>query len=287
MNIKQNLAPSPEETEPRAPHPAPETGCKGVFALCGATEKVTAELRVRTTGPLARELSIAFADKASGKPIAQFDEELSHELHVLATDSDFSSFLHEHAAKLGHDGRFRVAMQFPKPGTYHVYADAVPTGIGQQVVRFEVQVDTAGGPAAPRPAPAGAAGTSAGPYTVELDTSALRPGVESMMALTILKNGKPAQDLAPYIGVPAHAVFVNTSDLGYVHAHAMPAHASGGGHAAHASHDDPSAAVPARLVLHARLPVAGRYALWIQFSGGGQVRTVPISVTVQTAPHAR
>lgn len=63
------------------------------------TEKVTAELVARETGPLTRELLIAFTDKATGQPITHFDEELTQELHVLATDSDFSSFVHEHADK--------------------------------------------------------------------------------------------------------------------------------------------------------------------------------------------
>jgi hypothetical protein len=139
---------------PPAPHLAPGTSFKGVFALPGTTEKVTAELVVRTVGPLARALSIAFTDKATGQPMTHFDEELSHELHVLATDSDFSSFMHEHADRLGPDGRFRVALHFPKP-----------------------------------------------------------------------------------------------------------------------------------LSLHATLPLAGRYALWIQFNGGGQVRTVPVVITVQAGPY--
>ncbi len=255
---------------------------KGTFTLPGMIEKVTAELVVRETGPLTRELLIAFADKATGRPITHFDEELTQQLHVLGTDSGFSSFVHEHAGKPGSDGRFRVAISFPKPGTYHVYADAVPSGLGQQVIRFEVPVgSTAGSPAAPQQAaPASAVNGSDGPYEVELNTSALRAGTESMMALTILKDGKPARDLGLYLGVPAHAVFVSTDDLSYVHAHAMAADGPKGAHAAHGSHVDPKAAVPAKLMLHATPPHAGRYALWIQFKGDGQVRTVPFVVTV-------
>ena len=102
---------------------AAEATLKGAFVLPGITEKVTAELGVRVTGPLTRELLIAFTDKATGQPITHFDEELTQELHILATDSDFSSFVHEDAGKLGLDGRFRVAMRFPKSGTYHGYDD--------------------------------------------------------------------------------------------------------------------------------------------------------------------
>ncbi|MGH8085856.1 MAG: hypothetical protein ACREPV_11345 [Lysobacter sp.] len=269
------------------PSSAAEATLKGVFALPGMTEKVTAELVVRETGPLARELLIAFTDKATGHPITHFDEELTQELHVLATDSDFSSFVHVHAGKRGQDGRFPVAVHFPKPGTYHVYADAMPTGLGQQVVRFDVPVDIAAVPAASQHTPVDAATGSDGPYTIELDVSSLRAGTESMMALTILKDGNPATDLGLYLGVAAHAVFVSTDDLGYVHAHAMAADAPHGGHGSHGphgAHGDPNAAVPATLMLHAMPPRAGRYALWIQFKGGGQVRTVPFVVNVPAAP---
>ncbi|MCC1668721.1 hypothetical protein KSI78_24225, partial [Salmonella enterica subsp. enterica serovar Indiana] len=93
--------------------------------------------------------------------------------------------------------RFKVAMKFPRPGTYYVYADAVPSGLGQQVVRFEVPVQ--GGSDAVAQAPAKPEQGSDGPYTVKLDTSALRAGSESMMSLTVLKDGKPAQDLDTYL----------------------------------------------------------------------------------------
>lgn len=261
------------------PSSASDAALKGAFALAGTTEKVSAELSMEKTGPLSRELLITFADKTTGKRIAHFDEELTQELHVLATDSNFSSFLHEHPGKVGPDGRFRVAMNFPRPGVYHVFADAVPTGMGQQVVRFDVSVDAPAGTAAPQPLPPAKEGTD-GPYTVQLDQAGLQAGKESMLHLTVLKNGKPAQDLGLYLGVPAHAVFVGTDDLVYVHAHAMSADAANAAHGSHGSAHDPAGPVSAQMMLHAKPPHAGRYALWIQFMAGGEIRTVPFMVTV-------
>jgi len=274
-----------------APRPsfAAEAPLRGVFALPGISEKVTAELTVRDTGPLTRELAILFTDKATGQPVTRFDEELAQQLHLLATDSGFSTFVHEHPEKPGTDGRFRIAVRFPKAGLYHVYADVMPKGLGQQVVRFDVPVDVEAAPVAPPSSPVMSAEGSEGSYSIELDASALQAGAENMIALTILKDGRPAPDLGLYLGVPAHAVFVSTEDLGYVHAHAMAADAPKGAHHAHAHdahgpHADPGAAVPAKLMLHAAPPRAGRYALWIQFMGGDQIRTVPFVVTVSPAP---
>lgn len=263
------------------PSMAAQESIKGTFALPGESEKIVGALIVKETGPLTRELSIAFTDQATGQPIVQFDEELTQRLHVLATDSRFTSFIHEHAAKLGADGRFKVTIKFPRPGTYYVYADAVPSGLGQQVVRFEVPVH--GGTDGAAQAPAEQEQGSDGPYTVKMDTSALRAGSESMMSLTVLKDGKPAQDLDTYLGVTAHAVFVSTDELDYVHAHAMAAPMPGQApHGGHGGHGD-AGAVSAQLMLHAKPAHAGPYALWIQFKGGDTIRTVPFRVTVPAA----
>jgi hypothetical protein len=112
---------------------AAEAALNGAFALAGMTEKVTAQLVVRMTGPLTRELLFAFTDKATGQPITHFYEELTQTLHVMTTDSDFSRFAHEHAGELGLDGRFSVAMRPLELETYHVYANSVPMSLGQQV----------------------------------------------------------------------------------------------------------------------------------------------------------
>ena len=101
-----------------------------------------------------------------------------------------------------------------------------------------------------------------------------------MLNLTVLKNGAPAQDLGLYLGVPAHAVFVGTDDLAYVHAHAMSADAAKGAHGGHGAAHPQAGPVSARMMLHAQPPHAGRYALWIQFMASDEIRTVPFVVDV-------
>lgn len=86
------------------------------------------------------------------------------------------------------------------------------------------------------------------------------------------------------LAVPAHAVFVSTDDPAYVHARAMAANAPKGSHTLHGSYEDPKAAIPTKLMLHATLPRGGQYPLWIQFKGSSQVRTVPFFITVPAAP---
>lgn len=233
---------------------AQEASVEGMFALPGATQSVAGEMVVRETGPLSREIKLVYTYLATGEQVAKYDVELTQQLHILATDAGLTTLTHRHVKQADQDGTFSAELDFPQAGLYHIYTDAVPTGLGQQVLRFDVTVgkEAGGDTGQDRPAlaPAGIAGSpltaSDGDYTVALDASQLRAGTEGIISLSVQKNGQPAADLAPYLGVAAHAVFVRAQDLTYVHAHAtsednaegigthqMPAQLSGdhGGHA--------------------------------------------------------
>ncbi len=105
----------------------------------------------------------------------------------------------------------------------------------------------------------------------------------------VLRDGKPAPDLAPFLGVAALAVPISVSDLTYVHVHAAPA-AAGAAHRHGVAGvprmgmpgmdaPPPGAKLPADLVLHVTAPKAGTYLLWLQLSAGGHARAVPFVVT--------
>ena len=66
-------------------------------------------------------------------------------------------------------------------------------------------------------------------YGVRFDTLDLRVGQDAELNLHILRDGQPAPDATPYLGVAAHAVFISAADLTYVHAHTAPAAASAAG----------------------------------------------------------
>ena len=309
---------------------AQDSVVEGVYALPGVAQAVTGQLNVVETGPLTRRIELTYADQSSAEQIADFDVELTQQLHILATDAELTHLIHEHADIIGADGRFTAELEFSAPGLYHIYTDAVPTGIGQQVMRFDVTVGEAA-PAAGTTEPAaqhvshGPLVSSDGAYSVALDASQLQAGVESVVSLLVEKDGAPAADLEPYLGVSAHAVFIRTEDLAYVHAHAMEAgeeeghHAHGaepaappaghdhgveteadghdahaapaqeGDHDAHASHqpDDHEAApatwIDPNMSLHVTPPAAGTYALWVEFIGGGEIRTVPFTIEIPEA----
>ncbi len=110
----------------------------GAYALPDGRPRVRATL-VATPGRSGVEmLDIAMTQLGKQHPVAKYETELSKQLHIIAISSDFRTFVHEHADRPATNGHFRVAVPLPRPGLYHIYADGVPSGIGQQVMRFEL-----------------------------------------------------------------------------------------------------------------------------------------------------
>jgi hypothetical protein len=276
----------------------------GTFALSGAEPTVTGQLVATETGPLAATLELTFSDKASGDRIESFVEELTQELHLLAIDSTLSTLVHEHVKAASPDGTFTAQMQFPRPGTYHVYADTVPEGHGQQVLRFDIEIGEgeggAGGEALNRFKVGEPISIASAPYEVRLDASALHADQESALMIEVLEDGQPAADLQPYLGVAAHAVLIRAEDLAYVHAHPTTGHgavddmAAAMDHSAHGDHAAPAAdsapahdhghaanadaTVSPHMVLHLTPPGAGDYTLFLEFIGGDEVHTIPVAL---------
>lgn len=290
--------------------PRPPT-LAGTYALPDGQPKVAATLTAapKAGGPAGTQiLDVAMTRLGTGRAVTRYETELSKQLHLIAVSGDLRTFVHEHGDKPDARGHFRVPMTFPHGGLWHVYADAVPAGLGQQVMRFDLTVPgdlggtESGAQTAPTPQPTGLEGAD-GRYSVRFDALDLRAGQEAELSLHLLRDGQPAPDVTPYLGVAVHAVFIATSDLTYVHAHAAPAAApAAGGTGAAMKHDltgtdmtgravmdmpgmggapmRPGTKVLPDLTLHVRAPKAGTYLLWMQFMAGGQVRTVPFVVPV-------
>ncbi len=288
------------------------TPLQGIYALPEGQPKVSATLTAAPGTGSHVAVDIAMTALGQQQPIRQYETELSKQLHVIAISSDFRTFVHEHGEQPGPDGHFHVTLPLPHPGLYHVYADGVPAGLGQQVMRFDLPVGTVSASAPPAsPKPSGFESTDAG-YSVRFEPFALHAGRESQLTLHVSHGGKPVSDLTPFLGVAAHAVFIDAADLTYVHVHAAPAEApAAGGTGAPLKHDltgetpadaatgahadamagmdgmqamgAPLAAgshLPPDMTLHILAPKAGIYLLWLQLMAGGQVRTVPFTVAV-------
>jgi hypothetical protein len=252
----------------------------GTFAFQGGQAKTEGHLRLTAVGgnPLKQRIDIWMSAPPSPQAIRNYGVEMTKKLHVVIVSSDFSTFLHVHPA-LGADGHFAIDQQFPAPGLYYLYADGEPNDGDHQVFRFNLELGDHNIQPRRVLVPTGKEAT-VGPYTVDLSRTRLHAGGMDMIEVQILKGDTAAKDLHPYLGVPAHAVFLNAQDLTYVHVHPMPLMPDKMSMPAmdmsKMTMDMPdTASSPSDMVLHVSVKEPGTYKLWLQFRGGSQLYIAP------------
>ena len=245
---------------------------KGNPALQGYAAQTEGFLRATPVGgdPLEKQLDVWMTLPHSVVPLSRYQIEMTKPLHMVIVSDDFKTFLHIHPA-LTPTGHFLIKQKFPAPGTYFVYADGLPNDMNHQVFRFDLDV---GHPSPPevRNLPNTGMGVQVGPYEVDLSTVRVHTHRMEMVDIEVLENGQPAKDLHPYLGAPAHAVFLNSKDLSYVHVHPMPA----GTMNMQMDMSKPmpelpeNAAVSGDMMLHIALWEPGTYKMWLQFRGANE-----------------
>jgi hypothetical protein len=256
----------------------------GAFALQGGTAKSSAYLINGQAGadPRSRRLDLWLTPAGSSVPIRSYDLDMTKMLHAVIIGDDFRVFIHSHP-QLEPGGHFLSEERLPHLGAYHLYADGEPSGLGQQVFRFDLQ---AGPPVPDDPAARDLSERSTtclvDGYTVRLSSLRLKAGGESMLAVHVLRDGKPATDLHPYLGTLAHAVFIDAEDLTYVHVHPAPLGAGSDMTAMNGMSGmdmDESPAPSPDMALHVRVLEPGTYKLWLQFSAGSGLHAAQFVLT--------
>lgn len=245
----------------------------GSFALLGGTPKIFSQLWAVHGQGLTATLKIRQYQIDGKTPILTYDVDMQKLIHLIIVRDDFATFAHVHPTFDPSTGIFAQPFTKEPNHRYYVYADTTPHGIGQQVFRFTIQSD--GPPANSQPSlGVSPASTTVGPYTVTLARTTLAASRPQTLDLSISENGKPATDLHTYLGAAAHAVFINTATLMYVHVHPMV-------RGALMTMGMSGPAGPSMQMALPALP-AGVYKLWLQFRGAGsQVYTAPFTLLSQ------
>jgi hypothetical protein len=256
----------------------------GKYSLQGGSPKTEGHLRATASkNPLQQHLDIWMTSPPSQQPIRNYAVEMTKKLHVVIVSSDFSQFMHVHP-ELNASGHFTIDQQFPAPGLYYVYVDGEPNNLDHQVFRFDVNVSS-NAEQKPRTITPTGREVNIGPYTVDISQVKLSSGGMDMIDVHILKGDKPANDLHPYLGASAHAVFLNSKDLSYVHVHPMSMQGMDmamGGMNMKAGSDQPDNSISSPdMMLHISVKEPGTYKMWLQFRGGSQLYVAPFVLTAQ------
>ena len=262
---------------------------RGTFALQSGSARTNGHLNATQFGasPLRQRLDL-WLTGSDGKTIRRYDVDMTKRLHLVIIGDDFQTFEHVHPT-LAPDGHFSIVAAFPKAQAYHIYGDCEPTGIGQQVFRYDLAIGS--GATATRDLVATGRSVLVDGYRVTLEGTRLRAGSETKVEVHVTKAGARARDLREYLGALAHAVFIDADDLSYAHVHPM---ALGGAKSdsmagmdvskPHDMADMPgmsaspipdTVATSPDMVLHVRVLRPGTYKLWLQFRSTTGLHVAP------------
>lgn len=265
-------------------HATEPPGVRGAYALAEGAPKILSLAWSKVYSSRSLTLTIRQYSPGGTTPILHYEVEMQKLMHLIVIRDDFATFEHLHPSFDPKTGAFEEPLYKGPNHRYYVYADTTPHGIGQQVFRFTIERDGSLSTHTPThtAAPSAPSATSIdiAPYTISLARTTLTANHPQSVELTILNNGRPASDLTPYLGAAAHAVFINTSTLAYVHVH--PAVRG----AAPMSMENMNGKMSTRAgpLLEMSLPAlpAAAYKLWIEFGGAGdKIYTAPFTILVR------
>ncbi|MEU9866032.1 hypothetical protein AB0D99_34715 [Streptomyces sp. NPDC047971] len=201
-------------------------------------------------------LTFSIKDAKGGK-VTAYTTEHGKELHFIVASRDLTVYRHLHPVRAA-DGTWSTPVDLPAAGGYKAFADFKPAGKNAKGVTLGVDLSVPGA-YAPRPLPAAERTATVDGYQVTLGGT-LVPGRAGELKLTVTRNGKPVDDLEPYLGAYGHLVALRDGDLAYLHVH-------------------PNEGGPGPDVsFTATAPSAGTYRLFLDFQHEGKVRTAAFTV---------
>lgn len=200
-------------------------------------------------------------DTAANKPLSDQDLNESHtkKLHFIAYDLALKEFSHVHPL---FDGKFwRVTLNLPVNGKYFLWAQ------GELLDKTEFSTSTdamvMGGKVENPILALGDVRTGVDLNTkVVLASTKIKAGKMAMIGFTVTRTDVQDPILTPYLGAFAHVISTPMDGDELTHVHP----AQGG--------------KPNTGMLHATFPLEGDYRIWVQLVDRGELKTIPLSVTV-------
>ncbi|MEV6977282.1 hypothetical protein [Kitasatospora sp. NPDC093806] len=224
------------------------------YRLDIATSRLPAQrptaLRFTVTGP-------------DGSPVTGFAVHQTKKLHFYAIRGDLTGFQHLHP-DMAADGTWTADLAALAPGTWRLYADFVPDTGPHAAELVLSRTVTVPGEAAAVPLPAPEESATVDGYTVTLHARPMA-GAHQLVA-TVSRDGRPVDDIQPYLDSYAHLTAFHAGDQALAHLH--PADRVDG------DHGGPT------LTFQALLPAPGDWRVFLQFQTAGQLHTAQFTLRV-------
>ncbi|MDT9594939.1 heavy-metal-associated domain-containing protein [Nocardioides zeae] len=190
-----------------------------------------------------------------GAAVTAYETVHDEELHLVVVRTDGAHFRHVHP-DLDDDGTWSLPWSWPAAGTYRVYVDAAPSDGPALVLGGTLTV--AGDLEPVEAAPTRDA--VAGEYEVYLAGNLLAGGTSELTA-QVRRDGRPVEDLQPYLGALGHLVALRADDLAYLHVHPT------------GPEPDAGATSGPDVAFEAHVDTVGRYLLYLDLRVDDEVRT--------------
>ncbi|MFI2563522.1 heavy-metal-associated domain-containing protein [Paenarthrobacter sp. NPDC018779] len=201
-------------------------------------------------------LSFTIAD-ADGNPVTAFETSHDKKLHLIVVRTDGTQFRHVHPT-MDDTGTWSLPWEWKTAGTYRVYADVVPTATASNITLTRT-VQAAGEFTPVQPAPVSTT-DEVGGFDVAL-TGSLSASEETMLKVTVTRDGQPVTTLQPYLGSYGHLVALREGDLAYLHVHPQ------------GREPQPGASSGPDVEFMTEAPTPGPYLLYLDFQVEGKVQT--------------
>jgi hypothetical protein len=202
-----------------------------------------------------------------GAVVRDFVESNDRELHFIVVGTDLSTYAHLHPERAD-DGTWSVALGDLAPGVYRAYADFAVADGPELTLGVDLAIP---GDARYVPLPEPTAQAAVDGYEVTIDGEPVA-GQSTELALTVSRDGRPVNDLEPYLGAFGHLVAIRSGDLAYLHVHPLGDEPEG---------DTARGGPTVRFAVE--VPSPGDYRLFFDFSHEGVVRTAAVTVHVPAA----
>lgn len=170
-------------------------------------------LTLADQAPAAGDVPIEFMiTDPNGRPVIEYDVRHEKELHLIAVRHDFTGYQHVHP-RLAADGTWTTDLALT-PGPWTIFTDFQAAGADPITLSAELVV---AGDYRPRP-PAAARTAELDDYSVKI-TADPTSNTDSILGLMISKDGRPVEDLQPYLGAYGHLIALREDDRDFLHVH--------------------------------------------------------------------